>query len=88
MYVYWKDHLVEDHFLRHGVTPEEAEEILEKFPARRSGKSKGNRWTVMGQTSSGRYLIIIIEKESEEVIVPITGIEMNDKQKKAYRRGM
>jgi len=55
-----------EHIARHGVEPEEVEEIVYEdchpswiVRARRRG-IRENRWTVFGQTCGGRYLVAVI----------------------------
>ena len=61
----WDDDNIE-HIARHGVEPEEVEEIVYEdchpswiVRARRRGIREA-RWTVFGQTCGGRYLVAVI----------------------------
>lgn len=61
----WDDDNVE-HIARHGVEPEEVEEIVYEdchpswiVRARRRGMRE-TRWTVFGQTCAGHYLVAVI----------------------------
>ncbi len=75
----------EPHILRHGVTEEEAEEVLRNPGEDRPGR-EGSRVAV-GQSRAGRYLrvIYVADPEPESVFV-ITAYELTGKPLAAYRR--
>lgn len=84
-YLYWKDHIVEKITQRHGVTPEEVDEVVYEWTpeVRRSSK---NRYLLWGQSRAGRYLLIVLEEESKGVFVPLTARGMSEAEKKAFRK--
>ncbi len=84
-YLYWKDHITEKIIAKHGVTPEEVEEVIyEGNPdVRKTGK---NRYLVWGLSCSGRYLLIVLEDESAGVYIPITARDMTKKEKSAFKK--
>jgi len=46
-----------EHVAQHGVTPEEADEVIcEYYDQRQRSRSHQHRWVVQGYTSAGRYL--------------------------------
>ncbi len=75
----------EPHVLRHGVTEEEAEDILRSPGEDRAGR-EGSR-VALGQSRAGRYLrvIYVADPEPESVFV-ITAYELTGKPLAAYRR--
>ena len=75
----------EPHVLRHGVTEEEAEDILRNPGEDRAGR-EGSR-VALGQSRAGRYLrvIYVADPEPESVFV-ITAYELTGKPLAAYRR--
>ena len=75
----------EPHILRHGVTEEEAEEVLRNPGEDRPGR-EGSR-VALGQSRAGRYLrvIYVADPEPESVFV-ITAYELTGKPLAAYRR--
>jgi hypothetical protein len=75
----------EPHLLRHGVTQEEAEDVLRNPGEDRPGR-EGSR-VALGQTGAGRYLrvIYVADPEPESVFV-ITAYELTGKPLAAYRR--
>jgi len=75
----------EPHVLRHGVSEEEAEEVLRNPGEDRPGR-EGARVT-LGQSRAGRYLrvIYVADPEPESVFV-ITAYELTGKPLAAYRR--
>ncbi len=75
----------EPHILRHGVTEEEAEEVLRNPGEDRPGR-EGSR-VALGQSRAGRYLrvIYVADPEPESVFV-IAAYELTGKPLAAYRR--
>ncbi len=72
------------HIARHGVEPEEAEEIfVGKIYLRRS---RSGRYIAYGQTMDGRYLIVVFERKEENTIRVITARDMTEKERSLYRR--
>jgi uncharacterized DUF497 family protein len=84
-YLYWKDHIVEKIIERHGVTPDEVEEVIHEGEPeiRKSGKIRYLMW---GQSCAGRYLFIVLEEESQGVFVPLTAREMTESEKRAFKK--
>jgi len=84
-YLYWKNHIVDKIIDRHGVSPEEVEEVIfEDEPELvRHGQ---NRFLIHGQTTAGRYLFIVLEQEEKEIYVPITARDMSEREKQAFKR--
>jgi len=66
-----------EHVAQHGVTPEEADEVIcEYYDQRQRSRSHQHRWVVQGYTSAGRYLVVVFEIIDETgVILPITAFE-------------
>ena len=72
------------HIARHGVEPDEVEDICYGINiTRRCGKS---RYIISGQTKAGRYLNIVVEVVSRAQFRPITAYPMNETQKNRYKR--
>ena len=70
------------HISRHGVTPEEIEEIaFEGSPYIRRGR-QGRRY-LYGRTIGGRYLFVLVGKGQAKVI---TARDMDTKEKRLYMR--
>jgi hypothetical protein len=57
-YYQWDDWNI-DHIARHGVEPEEAEEVFRHRPFIR--RSRKGRYLAYGQTDVGRYLAVAFE---------------------------
>lgn len=79
----WNDNNIE-HIACHNVNPEEVEDIC--FGAHISCKEKKQRYILSGQTASGRYLNVVVEKIGKTLFRPITAFEMSDKYKYRYRK--
>lgn len=83
----WPDDRVE-HIARHGVTPEEVEEVCfgESFVRRAKSHGENPVYYVMGQTVSGRYLFCVIIRFSDGRGYPVTAREMTAKEKGRFRK--
>jgi len=75
-----------EHIARHGVSPDEVEDVCYGFHFCR--KEKGQRYILGGKTAGGKYLDIVVEKTGEFVFRPITAFEMSENYKASYRRRM
>jgi uncharacterized DUF497 family protein len=80
----WDDQNV-DHIGRHGVSPDEVEDLaFDDDPWVRKGR-KGTRY-VLGHTIAGRYLFVVYTLKSKGIARVITAMDMDEKTKKLYRR--
>lgn len=84
-YLYWKNHIVDKIIAKHGVTPEEVEEVIfEGDPeVRKAGKK---RYILYGQSCAGRYLLIVLEKEHTCIFTPITARDMTRSEKGVFKK--
>ncbi len=75
-----------EHIARHRITYDEVMEVC--FGTHQSKKDAGakQRYRISGQTSSGRYIHIILEKIKGTYFRPITAFEMTQKQKYKYHK--
>jgi len=71
--------------LTHGIQPYEAEEVIAYKPLFR--KIKRQRYAALGPTTDGRYLVIVFKKKNKGKIRVITGWDMDEKEKRYYKRG-
>lgn len=78
----WDDENIQ-HIARHGVNPEEVEDVC--FGLHISEREKGQRYILSGQTGSGRYLTIVVERVSKALFRPITAFEMGEKYTRRYK---
>jgi len=70
--------------LRHGITPEEVEEIfVQRYVLL---KAKYGRYNALGRTFSGRLLSVIFEYKGEGVIRVITARDMTRKEIGYFKR--
>jgi uncharacterized DUF497 family protein len=81
----WDDENI-NHIARHNVNPEEVEDVC--FGLNLSERESHNRYILGGQTSSGRYINVVIERAGWGTFRPITAFEMDEKQKARYRKRM
>ena len=74
----------EDHIARHGVTPEETEEIfVGRISVRRSCLG---RYFVLGRSGTGRYLAAVIEKLGAGMVRVVTARDMSPAERRRYAR--
>lgn len=80
----WTDDNV-DHLAEHGVTPREVQDVIWDDPRfeRRRGRQ---RYHVYGQTSGGRYLFVVLEREYDIVFYVVTARDMTNREKNYYRQ--
>lgn len=72
------------HIVRHKVSPKEVEDVC--FGLHISEKSGGGRYVLSGQTESGRYLNVVIERIGGGLFRPITAFDMSESYKRKYRK--
>ncbi|MFN8634206.1 MAG: BrnT family toxin [Chloroflexota bacterium] len=82
----WDDDNVE-HLARHGISPDEVEDLFEgPILRRRGGTDAPDRVRVLGRTAAGRYLAIIYQEKGRGLIRPFTGWEMRPHERDLYVR--
>lgn len=79
----WDDNNIE-HIARHGVTPQEVEEVCFGFHI--YVREGGKRYVISGQSASGRYLNVVVERVGKGIFRAITAFEMSDKYKRRYKK--
>jgi len=88
--IIWLPHIVDKLNWKHGVRPEEVEEILFGNPVVRKvqkGHKKGeNLYAALGRSESGRYLIVFfIYKLTHEALI-LSARDMDKKERKRYEQ--
>ncbi|MBI4565894.1 MAG: BrnT family toxin [Planctomycetes bacterium] len=78
------DEANEEHIARHGITPQEAEEVFRGRVLLRRARS--GRYYASGQSGRGRYLALIVERRADRVVRVITARDMDDQERRFYRR--
>ena len=77
--VVWDDSLPDGnvaHLAEHGVSREEAEEVLTNAVSREKSRSSG-RWIAFGRTASGRGLAVVYEMIDEITVIPVTAFDVD-----------
>ncbi len=77
-----------NHIARHGVTPEEVEEVCFGKPLVLRAKSEGKSpvYYVLGQTETGRHLFCVVIQFPDGNGYPVTARSMTIKEKLRYRK--
>ncbi len=71
------------HIARHSISPDEVEEVFASAPWFKRGR--GGAYEAWGQTESGRCLLVIFRYLRHNRAWPITGREMDENEKRAFR---
>lgn len=81
----WPDDRIE-HIARHGVQPEEVEEVCfgDALVLRAKARGKNPVYYILGETSSGRHLFCVIIEFPGGRGFPVTARPMTRKEKKRY----
>jgi uncharacterized DUF497 family protein len=70
--------------LRHGIEPEEAEEVFAIAPLFR--KTKRGHYAAFGPSQAGRLMVIVFERKAKGTVRVITGWDMDAAERKYYLR--
>lgn len=79
----WDDGNVLHLALRHGIEPEEAEEVFAVRPLFR--KTKRGHYAVFGPTLAGRLLVVVFERKVRGIVRVITGWDMSTAERRYYQ---
>ena len=80
----WLDWVIDKISSKHGVEPEEAEEVFFNSP-HRVQKTSTSKYLLYGQSNSGRYLFIVFVWVGHQVKV-ITARDMTKSERSYFRR--
>lgn len=69
-----------DHIARHGVGPDEVEEVFDESP--RIFRGRGGRYVALGRSSVGRYLFVVFEYWGRGEARVVTARPMTQKEKR------
>ena len=75
----------QEHILRHGVIPEEVEDVASRKNVVLTANSvkREKRWKLLGKTSAGRYLVVIFTVRRKRFRA-VTAYDMNATERKTY----
>ena len=76
-----------EHAARHGVTPEEVEQVCFGRPLVQKAKSQGPNpvYYVLGETASGRHLFCVVIRFPDRKGYPVTARPMTEREQRRYR---
>lgn len=88
--VIWLEDIVDKIDNKHGVTPDEVEEVFVSEPEFRRG-GKGHRkgedlYYALGQTQAGRHLFVVFVRKRGNRALVLSAREMSPREKRGYRR--
>ena len=88
--IIWLDSIVEKNSVKHNVSIEEVEYVLKgkhRCKMIEKGNIRGeNVYSAMGQTSTGRYLVVFFILKEARKVLPISAREMDYKERRLYGR--
>jgi uncharacterized DUF497 family protein len=88
--IIWKEEFVHKIAAKHGVTVEEAEDVLVSGPHVRKvgkGRTRGEHaYAALGQTTGGRYLIIYFIRKLSGAVLPISARDMDGGERDYYAK--
>jgi len=88
--IIWKNPFIEKLAEKHGVSIEEAEAVLRSKPLiRKVGKGhvKGEDvYAAYGQSAAGRYLVVFYIRKRTGALLPISGRDMDDAERRYYEK--
>jgi uncharacterized DUF497 family protein len=75
----------EKHIIRHGVIPDEVEEVCQHKPLVQRGKIR-NRVLLIGETTEQRLLAVVLENRGGGNYYPVTAYDASDADTVLYER--
>jgi uncharacterized protein len=72
------------HIARHEVNPDEVEDVC--FGLHIWERSENKKYILSGQTTSGKYINVVLQGLGNGLFRPITAFEMSDNDKRNYRK--
>jgi hypothetical protein len=83
----WPEDRIE-HIARHGVSPEEVEDVCFGKPLVLRGKSEGENpvYYVLGQTAAGRYLFSVVIQLPDGKGYPVTARPMTENERRRFKQ--
>jgi len=65
------------HLADHGISKEEAEDVLRNPILERTSRSSG-RPEVVGRTTTGRLIVVVYEQIDEVTVLPVTAFDIEE----------
>jgi uncharacterized protein len=88
--IIWLEEIVEKIERKHHVTQDEVREILRTWIIsdllRRDNRREENVYSALGQTSTGRYLIVFFVRKKAGQALPISAREMTASERRRYEK--
>ncbi len=79
----WSDSML-DHIARHGVDPEEVEDVVFGTSFVTHGRERTYRF--IGQTRGGRFLTVILARRGTSSFAVVTACGATDEERRSFRR--
>lgn len=83
----WPENRI-DHIARHGITPEEVEEVCfgKAFVQRAKSQGENPVYYALGQTAAGRYLLCVVIQFPDGKGYPVMARPMTPQERRRYNQ--
>jgi uncharacterized DUF497 family protein len=82
--IHWTER-AEAHIMRHNVTPDEVEQVINTRP-RLTMNGRDDTTFVLGTTSAGRYLAVVLAAADDGRQYVVTSRDMTSNERRVFRR--
>ena len=76
----------EEHIGRHGITPEEAEEVVKTARSPFPLVQEDDKYLVWGQTGEGQFLQVVFIIDPTDTVFVIHARPLTERERKRFRR--
>ncbi len=87
----WTEDIVEKIFVKHGLSPDEVEEVFWNNPKFKRGPKRqrhGERsYYCLGRSDAGRYIFVFLVLKRNGKALIVSARDMTDSERRYYRRG-
>lgn len=75
----------EDHIARHGVAPDDVEDVVFSRP-RLVARGRENATLIFGTTGAGRHLVVVLAESEDGRMHVVTARDMTDSERRTFAR--
>ena len=75
----------EEHISRHGIVPDEVEQVVYTRP-RLSLAGRENTTYIFGTTEAGRHLLVVLAEALDGRMYVVTARDMSDQERRSFRK--
>ncbi|HEY2059565.1 MAG TPA: hypothetical protein VGH57_14450 [Amycolatopsis sp.] len=75
----------EEHISRHGIVPDEVEQVVYTRP-RLALAGRENTTNIFGTTEAGRHLLVVLAEALDGRMYVVTARDMSDQERRSFRK--